>query len=54
MSGRTGIIIGMWNDQFTHVPIKIAVSKRKELSPEDPLWLNVLSETDQPISMINE
>ncbi len=54
MSGRTGMIIGMWNNQFTHAPIKIAVSKRKQLSPEDPLWLNVLSETDQPISMINE
>lgn len=54
MSGRTGMLIGMWNNQFTHVPLKISVSKRKELSPEDPLWLSVLSETGQPISMVNE
>jgi 6-phosphofructokinase 1 len=53
MSGRTGMLIGTWNNQFTHVPLKISVSKRKELSPEDPLWLSVLSETGQPISMVN-
>ena len=51
MSGRTGMLIGTWNNQFTHVPLKISVAKRKELSPEDPLWLNVLQETGQPISI---
>ena len=48
MAGKTGIIIGQWNGQFTHVPIRLAVSRRKTLSPEDPLWLSVLEATGQP------
>jgi 6-phosphofructokinase 1 len=48
MAGKTGIIIGQWNSQFTHVPINVACSRRKVLSPEDPLWLSVLEATGQP------
>ncbi|MBA7585067.1 ATP-dependent 6-phosphofructokinase [subsurface metagenome] len=53
MAGKTGLIIGRWNAHFTHVPIKLAISESKQLSPEDPLWLNVLESTGQPISMKN-
>jgi 6-phosphofructokinase 1 len=48
MAGKTGIIIGQWNGKFTHVPIALATSRRKVLSPEDPLWLSVLEATGQP------
>jgi 6-phosphofructokinase 1 len=48
MAGKTGIIIGRWNGQFTHVPIRLATSRRKQLSPEEPLWLSVLEGTGQP------
>jgi len=54
MAGKTGMIVGLWNGQFTHVPIKLAVSQRKNLSPEDPLWLSVLESTGQPIRMVND
>jgi len=53
MAGKTGMLVGYWNDQITHVPIKLATSRRKCLSPEDTLWLNVLEATGQPISLIN-
>jgi len=53
MAGKTGLLVGCWNDFFTHVPLKVAASKRKTLSPEDPLWLNVLFATGQPPRMIN-
>jgi 6-phosphofructokinase 1 len=49
MAGKTGIIIGQWNGHFTHVPINLACSRRKLLSPEDPLWLSVLEATGQPV-----
>jgi len=49
MAGKTGMIIGQWNGQFTHVPISVACSRRKMLSPEDPLWLSVLEATGQPL-----
>ncbi|HET6450323.1 MAG TPA: ATP-dependent 6-phosphofructokinase [Spirochaetia bacterium] len=49
MAGKTGMIIGQWNGQFTHVPIALAISRRKVLSTEDPLWLSVLESTGQPM-----
>jgi 6-phosphofructokinase 1 len=51
MTGKTGIIIGQWNGQFTHVPIALATSRRKILSTEDPLWLSVLEATGQPMKI---
>ena len=48
MAGKTGMIIGQWNGQFTNVPIALATSRRKVLSPVDPLWLSVLEGTGQP------
>jgi 6-phosphofructokinase 1 len=53
MAGKTGMLVGNWNDEITHVPIKLAISRRKCLSPEETLWLNVLEATGQPISMVN-
>jgi len=53
MAGKTGIVVGRWNGQFTHLPVKLAISGRKLLSPEDPLWLSVLESTGQPLSMVN-
>ena len=33
MAGRTGMIVGFWNHQFTHVPTAMAVSRRKKIRP---------------------
>ena len=33
MAGRTGMIVGYWNNLFTHVPIPLAVSERKKIDP---------------------
>ena len=54
MAGKTGLLVGYWNDQITHVPIQLATSQRKRLSPEDSLWLHVLEATGQPISLTND
>lgn len=51
MAGKTGIIIGFWNQHFTHVPISLAVSERKKIDPEGWVWSSVLSSTGQPRSM---
>jgi 6-phosphofructokinase 1 len=51
MAGRTGIIIGSWNQRFTHVPIPPAVSQRKKIDPEGWIWSSVLSSTGQPRDM---
>jgi len=54
MAGYTGTIVGAWNGQFTLLPAKLAISERKYLSPEDPLWLSVLESTGQPFTMVND
>jgi 6-phosphofructokinase 1 len=54
MAGKTGMLVGYWNDEITHVPLALAATRCKRLSPEDSLWLNVLEATGQPISLINE
>ena len=51
MSGRTDMVVGFWNSQFTHVPISLAVSERKKIDPEGPLWSVVLASTGQPRDM---
>jgi 6-phosphofructokinase 1 len=48
MCGRTDMLVGFWNHQFTHVPIALAVSKRKKIDPEGALWSSVLASTGQP------
>jgi 6-phosphofructokinase 1 len=51
MAGRTGMIVGFWNHQITHVPTPMAVSQRKKIDPEGWIWSSVLSSTGQPAVM---
>jgi 6-phosphofructokinase 1 len=51
MSGRTNMVVGHWNHQFTHVPISLATSARKKIDPEGALWSSVLASTGQPADM---
>ncbi|HOJ60728.1 MAG TPA: ATP-dependent 6-phosphofructokinase [bacterium] len=53
MSGRTGMLVGSWKSQLTHVPIEAVVTGRKSLDPESDLWLSVLESTGQPNRMVN-
>jgi 6-phosphofructokinase 1 len=52
MNGRTEMVVGFWKDQFTHVPVSLAVSKRKRIDPQGRLWSNVLESTGQPFHMV--
>jgi len=51
MAGRTNMVVGFWKDQFTHVPISLSVSKRKQIDPKGRLWNSVLESTGQPAGM---
>jgi len=52
MSGRTNMLVGHWKGEFTHVPIRLAVSSRKKIDPEGRFWSTVLSCTGQPREML--
>ena len=52
MSGRTNMVVGYWNGKYTHVPIPLAVSRRKQVDPKGRLWSSVLQSTGQPREMV--
>jgi 6-phosphofructokinase 1 len=51
MTGRTDMLVSNWRREFTHVPIPLSVSERKQIDPQDRLWNNVLASTGQPRDM---
>jgi 6-phosphofructokinase 1 len=48
MTGRTEMVVSFWRNEFTHVPIPMAVSQRKKIDPDGLLWSSVLASTGQP------
>jgi len=52
MTGRTNTLVSFWKGEFTHVPIRLAVSGRKKIDPNGRFWSTVLSCTGQPDEMI--
>jgi 6-phosphofructokinase 1 len=49
MTGRTNMMVGYWNQHFTHVPLTLATESRKKLEPSSDLWQRVISCTGQSI-----
>ena len=47
MAGKTDMLIGLWFNQLTHVPLAVSTGVKKRLSPESQLWNAVLSLTGQ-------
>jgi len=52
LSGRTGMMVGVWNGHFIHVPIRLLVSGRKKINPSGLLWQSVLDNTGQPRDLV--
>jgi len=48
MAGRTGLLIGYWNGEYTHVPLREVIARSKEVDLEGDLWHAVLESTGQP------
>ena len=53
MNGKTDLIIGRWNNIYTHVPITLATSKRKYLNANSIFWRNLMSATRQPLEIFD-
>lgn len=53
MAGKTDLVIGQWNNNYTHVPIELAISKRRNINPTSRFWFTVLDATGQPERMVN-
>jgi 6-phosphofructokinase 1 len=49
MAGKTGMVIGHWNNYFTHVPIALATLARHKIDLDSALWKGVLCTTRQNV-----
>jgi 6-phosphofructokinase 1 len=54
MTGRTEMVVGFCKNHFIHIPIPLAVSHRKEISPESRLWRDVLLCIGQPDNLLEK
>ncbi len=48
MAGKTNMFVGIWNDEFVHVPFHLAVGDRKRVDLDGRIWQAVLEGTGQP------
>ncbi len=53
MAGKTGTAVGRSHGKFTHIPLKLLVTGRKQIDPESELWLSVVESTGQPFYLTN-
>ena len=51
MAGKTKLVIGLVNNEFVHIPMKEAISRRKFVDPEGSLWRDAVEATQQPLSL---
>ncbi len=53
MAGKTKMVVGLVNNKYVHLPIKMVTLKRNFVDPEGALWRDALDATRQPILMVN-
>jgi 6-phosphofructokinase 1 len=51
MAGKTGMVVGLWLNRFTHVPLSAVTRGRKQISLDSALWRNVVDSTGQPLRL---
>jgi 6-phosphofructokinase 1 len=54
MAGKTGMLVGSWNNLFVHIPIQSVIRRRKQINLQGTLWRSVLESTGQPEQMLNK
>ncbi len=53
VAGKTDFVVGYWNNEFTLLPIPMAVNNAKKIDLEDRTLVECLEATGQPICMKN-
>jgi len=48
MAGKTGMLVGYWHGEMTHIPTSALENKNQNINPAGELWFNVLELTGQP------
>ncbi len=48
MRGYTGMVVGLWNDEYVYLPMSAVIARRKRIDLKGRLWRSVLEATGQP------
>jgi 6-phosphofructokinase 1 len=48
MSGKTDMLIGLWNNVYVNIPNAVCLQGRKKIDTNGPLWMSVRESTGQP------
>jgi 6-phosphofructokinase 1 len=48
MSGRTAMMVGIWNGRYVNIPLTLATRGKKRINTHSNYWRNVLETTGQP------
>lgn len=51
MAGKSGLLVGYWHGQMTHVPTSALQGVKQNINPNGDLWFNVLETTGQPTTI---
>lgn len=54
MAGKTGLVIGLQHDTFTHVPIELLIERKKQMNLNSSAWLGVLASTGQQFACVGD
>lgn len=47
MAGKTNMLVSLWNNEYVHIPIRAAVTRRKQVDLDGNMWMSVLESTGQ-------
>ncbi|MFH1808129.1 MAG: ATP-dependent 6-phosphofructokinase [Pseudomonadota bacterium] len=48
MAGKTGMVMGLWLNRFTHVPLRAVCAGTKRIDLDSSFWRNTIEATGQP------
>ncbi len=48
MAGKTGMVMGLWSNHFTHVPLSAVTAGTKRIDLDSAFWRNAVEATGQP------
>jgi 6-phosphofructokinase 1 len=48
MTGKTAMMVSLWNDRYVHIPLKSAIMRKKRVKLNSRFWMSVLESTGQP------
>lgn len=54
MAGKTGLVVGLWLNRFTYLPLSAVTAGRKVISPDGAFWRSVVDSTGQPAVLRNQ